>query len=136
VKLGIGGIREIELVVQTLQLRSARRHLRLRQRTTLAALGALRDHRLLDPEDHDRLAEAYRFLRDVENKLQMVADAQTHLLPERGDALEGCALRLGYRPTEDGDASGALLADHRRHTAAVHRIFRRLLGLLDPPAPA
>jgi glutamate-ammonia-ligase adenylyltransferase len=134
VKLGIGGIREIELVVQTLQLRSARRHRRLGQGTTLAALAALCDHRLLGPEDHERLAEAYRFLRDVENKLQMVADAQTHLLPERGDALEGCALRLGYRPTEKGAASEALLADHRRHAAAVHRIYERLLGASDPPA--
>jgi glutamate-ammonia-ligase adenylyltransferase len=135
VKLGIGGIREIELVVQTLQLRFARRRPGLRQRSTLDALGALRDHHLLDPGDHDRLAEAYRFLRDVENKLQMVADTQTHSLPERGDALEGCALRLGYRPSQAGDAGEAFLADHQRHTAAVHRIFLKHLGPADPLAP-
>jgi glutamate-ammonia-ligase adenylyltransferase len=122
VKLGAGGIREIEFVAQTLQARHGRRHSGLRERNTLLALAALRECRLIPTEHHQALVEAYVFLRDVENKLQMVADAQTHALPESKDELRLCALRLGYRD-EGGDPGSALLADHRSHTQRVHAIF-------------
>jgi len=131
VKLGIGGIREIELVVQVLQVRFGRRRPRLRQRGTLGALGAFLRACVLSSEEGQTLVDAYLFLRDVENKLQMVADAQVHVLPEDPEAVRACALRLGYRD-EQGLAPGeALLEDLRRHTEAVHRIFQRVVGGAD-----
>jgi glutamate-ammonia-ligase adenylyltransferase len=123
VKLGTGGIREIEFLIQTFQLRFGRRRPGLRVRDTLGALDALRHARLLDAEEQGTLRRAYVFLRDVENKLQMVADAQVHALPASKDGLRLCALRLGYRDKGGLGAGEALLRDHRDHTEAVHRIF-------------
>jgi glutamate-ammonia-ligase adenylyltransferase len=123
VKLGTGGIREIEFLVQTFQLRFGRRRPGLRVRDTLGALDALHYAGLLGEDEHGALRRAYVFLRDVENKLQMVADAQVHSLPASEDEIRLCALRLGYRDAEEPGAGGALLRDHRSHTAAVHRIF-------------
>jgi glutamate-ammonia-ligase adenylyltransferase len=123
VKLGTGGIREIEFLVQTFQLRFGRRRPGLRVRDTLGALDALHHARLLADDEHRDLRHAYVFLRDVENKLQMVADAQVHSLPASEGAIRLCGLRLGYRDAKDLGAGEALLRDHRAHTEAVHRIF-------------
>jgi glutamate-ammonia-ligase adenylyltransferase len=123
VKLGTGGIREIEFLVQTFQLRFGRRRPGLRARDTLGALAALHHARLFSDDEHRDLRQAYVFLRDVENKLQMVADAQVHSLPASADEIRLCGLRLGYRDTKDRGAGEALLRDHRSHTAAVNRIF-------------
>ncbi len=125
VKLGFGGIREIEFVVQAMQLRHAQRRPELRERGTLAALRALHEAGLVPEQDLHDLESAYVFLRDVENKLQMVADTQTHTLPREQEALRACALRLGYT---DGPAPAEelLLRDYRRHTTAANRVFRRV----------
>jgi glutamate-ammonia-ligase adenylyltransferase len=123
VKLGTGGIREVEFLVQAFQLRFGRRRPGLRVRDTLGVLDALRHTRLLGEEEHGALRRAYVFLRDVENKLQMVADAQVHALPVSDDEIRLCALRLGYRDEAALDAGEALWRDHRSHTGAVNRIF-------------
>jgi glutamate-ammonia-ligase adenylyltransferase len=123
VKLGTGGIREIEFLVQAFQLRFGRRRPGLRVRDTPGALDSLHHFGLLGDEDHEALRRAYVFLRDVENKLQMVADAQVHSLPASSEGVRLCALRLGYRDEEGLDAGEALLRDHRAHTAAVNGIF-------------
>ncbi len=123
VKLGTGGIREIEFLVQTFQLRFGPRRPGLRARDTLGALDALHHARLLGDDEHRELRRAYVFLRDVENKLQMVADAQVHSLPASEDEIRLCAMRLGYRDEKDLGAGPALLRAHRSHTEAVHRIF-------------
>jgi glutamate-ammonia-ligase adenylyltransferase len=123
VKLGTGGIRELEFLVQAFQVRFGGRRAGLRVPDTLGALDALRGARLLSEAEHRELRRAYVFLRDVENKLQMVADAQVHALPASGEEVRLCALRLGY-PDEPGlGAVEALLRDHRAHTEAVNRIF-------------
>jgi glutamate-ammonia-ligase adenylyltransferase len=77
VKLGRGGIREIEFFVQAQQLVHAGKDARLRTRGTLAALGRLAAAGYVDPAQADALAAAYRFLRDVEHKLQIVHQRQT-----------------------------------------------------------
>jgi len=128
VKLGIGGIREIELVTQVLQLRFGGRRRALRPRGTLEALSALLDADLVSAADHRDLTRAYLFLRDVENKLQVVSDAQVHVLPEDPQELRRCALRLGYRDRSGIAAEQALVADYRRSTDAVHRIYEGVLG--------
>jgi glutamate-ammonia-ligase adenylyltransferase len=125
VKLGFGGIREIEFVVQALQLRHSQRRPELRERGTLSALRALHQGGLLPEVELRELEPAYVFLRDVENKLQMVADTQTHTLPVEREALRACALRLGYADGPD-PAEDLLLRDYRRHTTAAHRVFHRV----------
>src|SRR5262249_4989274 len=127
VKLGIGGIRAVALVTQVSQLRLGRPRGPVRARGTLAALAALQAAGALAPEDHDLLADAYRFLRDVENKLQMVSDSQVHALPDNPAEMRACALRMGYRDQGALPASESLLADYRRHTKAVHRLYERVM---------
>jgi glutamate-ammonia-ligase adenylyltransferase len=126
VKLGFGGIREIELSVQALQLAHGARLPRLRLRGTLAALGELRRARLLPEADARTLARAYVFLRDVENKLQMVSDAQTHSLPEDAAELRALALRLGFGDAERS-AEDRFRAEYENTTKEVNAILRRVL---------
>lgn len=127
VKLGTGGIREIELVVQSLQAAHAARLPQLLDRNTLRALGRLRDHGLVSSEEYDVLHDAYLFLRDVENKLQMVDDAQTHSLPRDVEALRACARLVGYTDPQ-ADVADLLLRDFQFHTGRVNRIFERVVG--------
>ena len=128
VKLGAGGIREIEFLVQAFQLRFGRNRPGLRARDTLGALDAVRHARLLDADEHGALRRAYVFLRDIENKLQMVADAQVHSLPTSDDEIRLCALRLGYRDEAGLGAGEALLRDHRAHTEAVSQVFNSVFS--------
>jgi glutamate-ammonia-ligase adenylyltransferase len=120
VKLGTGGIREIELITQSLQVRHGGRNPRLHERNTLKALKVLCEESIIAAERREILVRAYIFLRDVENKLQMVNDAQTHSLPE-GDELATCARRLGYSDQEQ------LLRDYQFHTTRVNHIFSAVL---------
>jgi glutamate-ammonia-ligase adenylyltransferase len=128
VKLGTGGIREIELTAQSLQVCHGGRIPRIRERQTLKALSALCDESLISTEEWDLLTRAYVFLRDVENKLQMVYDAQTHSLPQTEQELTVCARRLGYSDSERISASRQLLRDYQEHTGRVNRIFEAILG--------
>ncbi|TLY20645.1 MAG: hypothetical protein E6K67_01710 [Nitrospirae bacterium] len=139
VKLGIGGIREIELVVQTLQAVFGHARPAIRERNTIKALSKLRRARLISPEDHRVLLEGYRFLRNVEHKLQMVEEQQTHTLPADPMELRRCALRLGYRDGEEGKAMDRFLRDQDHCTSRVHEIFTRtvtgarFVGAISPP---
>jgi glutamate-ammonia-ligase adenylyltransferase len=96
IKLGRGGIREIEFFAQTQQLIAGGRHPQLRGRETLATLQALADGGWIDEEARAALDAAYRFLREVEHRLQMVADEQTHSLPADRDGTERFARFLGF----------------------------------------
>jgi glutamate-ammonia-ligase adenylyltransferase len=129
VKLGRGGIREIEFIVQAAQILCGGKLPALRDRTTLGALEKLERQRLLSAKDRQVLEQAYIFLRDVEHKLQMVHDLQTHALPRAPDELARCAVRLGYDASDRGAAMRTFLADHRRHTSNVHRIFKHLFAV-------
>jgi glutamate-ammonia-ligase adenylyltransferase len=124
VKLGTGGIREIEFFVQTIQVLAGRKVPALLDRSTLGSLNRLAQKKLLSVEDRDALTAAYLFLRDVEHKLQMVHDLQTHALPERPEELERCAARMGYGTDDRKKAVELFQADHQRHTEMVHRTFR------------
>lgn len=109
VKLGEGGIREIEFLAQTLQLVWGGRDPGLREPTTLGALRHLTRAGHVPRRAAAQLAESYRFLRQVEHRLQMVADRQTHSLPDRPAELARIATFLGY-----ADATGfaRALLDH------------------------
>jgi glutamate-ammonia-ligase adenylyltransferase len=96
VKLGAGGIREIEFVVQALQFIHGARNTFLQEPGTLPALGALAQLELLPREDIRQLETAYRFLRRVEHRLQIDAEQQTHTVPQPGEALDQLARSLGF----------------------------------------
>ena len=95
IKLGRGGIREIEFFVQTQQLIAGGRDPVLRGRATLPMLVALAKEGWVDERAQRELSEAYLFLRHVEHRLQMVDDQQTHTLPDDDPALAGIALLSG-----------------------------------------
>ncbi len=96
VKIGRGGIREIEFFAQTQQLIAGGRHSELRVRPTLEALNVLASSNWITFAARDELTAAYIFLRRVEHRLQMVADEQTHTLPEDPEAVERFARFFGY----------------------------------------
>jgi [glutamine synthetase] adenylyltransferase / [glutamine synthetase]-adenylyl-L-tyrosine phosphorylase len=96
VKVGRGGIREIEFFAQTQQLIAGGRHPELRVRPTLEALDALATSNWITFEARDQLTAAYKFLRRVEHRLQMMLDEQTHVLPDNSEAVERFARFFGY----------------------------------------
>ncbi|HLS19218.1 MAG TPA: bifunctional [glutamine synthetase] adenylyltransferase/[glutamine synthetase]-adenylyl-L-tyrosine phosphorylase, partial [Paracoccaceae bacterium] len=95
VKLGPGGIREIEFFAQTRQLIMGGRDERMRVPTTLGALDALVAAGQIAPETRDTLAADYRSLREIEHRLQMIEDAQTHLIPKTSEARRRVAMLAG-----------------------------------------
>ncbi len=100
VKLGRGGIREIEFYAQTQQLIWGGRNANVRSKSTLEALNELAEAKLDAPEHARILSDAYMFLRRVEHRLQMVDDAQTHVLPTTQEGIDMIATFLGYHSTE------------------------------------
>src|SRR2546426_936766 len=97
VKLGRGGIREIEFVVQTLQLLHAGRIPFLQTHQTLAALQKLREYKLLSEDEILSLSTAYCFLRDLEHRLQMEHNLQTHTVPVDVKARERLGRLMGFK---------------------------------------
>jgi glutamate-ammonia-ligase adenylyltransferase len=120
VKLGIGGIREIEFFVQALQLVHAGKNPSLRERATRRALDRLLFAGLVAERERRALADAYGFLRQVEHRLQLVAGQQTQKLPRDPEALDVLARSLGFGGV--GELRGTLAL----HTEAVARIFATL----------
>jgi len=127
VKLGYGGIREIEFIVQTFQVLYGAADPWLRESNTLRALQRLGERGHLTAEEHAILARAYTFLRTVEHRLQILHHLQTHTLPEDRDELAQLARRLGYSPNRSPDPAADLVRDHRRHIEAVRQIYDQLL---------
>jgi glutamate-ammonia-ligase adenylyltransferase len=121
VKLGRGGIREIEFVVQSLQLLHAGRQPFLQGPQTLPALEKLVQYELLPPDSAGSLREAYVFLRNVEHRLQMEDNRQTHSIPVDRTALKRLARLMGLAD------EAAFEAARRKHTATVRRIFESVL---------
>ncbi len=121
IKVGRGGIREIEFFVQTQQLIAGGRQPQLRVPDTLSALSALEERRWITPAVRSELDEAYRFLRSVEHRLQMVADEQTHTLPDNADRLTQLARFCGFADTPD--FAKRLTAELERVQAHYVRLF-------------
>jgi len=122
VKLGAGGIREIEFVVQALQLLHAARHPFLQEPGTLRAIRGLAELELLPNEDASVLETTYRFLRRVEHRLQIEAEQQTHTVPEKGEALDALARSLGLDTGDD------LLEALGQSMRGVRAIFYRVVS--------
>jgi glutamate-ammonia-ligase adenylyltransferase len=120
VKIGRGGIREIEFFAQTQQLIAGGRHPELRVRPTLEALDVLASSNWITFEARDEMSAAYLFLRRVEHRLQMVADEQTHALPANTEAMERFARFFGY------DSRAAFAEDLLGHLDVVQGHYGKL----------
>ena len=140
IKLTPGGIRDIEFLVQCLQRLHGGREPWVRHGGTMLALARLRDKELLSDGEYARLTNAYQFLRNLEHRLQLEEDRQTHTLPADPARLEVLARRMPAQAT-----GAALTGDRLRetldaHLAAVRDIYQRVVsgGPADyagPPAP-
>jgi glutamate-ammonia-ligase adenylyltransferase len=120
IKLGPGGIREVEFIVQSLQLVRGGREDTLQGRELQVVLPKLVSGRGLSAESAERLREAYRFLRRLENFIQAIRDQQTHDLPRDAVDRARLCLAMGYTDWK------VLNADLERHRAAVSREFNRV----------
>jgi glutamate-ammonia-ligase adenylyltransferase len=130
VKLGIGGIREIEFLAQSLQLVWGGRDPTLRVLRTIEALRLLVRAGHVPRRTAGELAAAYRFLRRVEHRLQMVHDRQTHSLPEKPEQMAAFATFMGY---PDAAAFAAALL---RHMARVRTAYGAVFEQIPELAPA
>jgi len=126
VKVGRGGIREIEFFAQTQQLIAGGRHAELRVRPTLMALDVLANSNWITLQARDELSVAYKFLRRVEHRLQMVADEQTHSLPDEVEAVERFAQFFGC------DSREAFASDLLAQLNIVQTHYSKLFEGDDP----
>ena len=124
VKLGYGGIREIEFVIQALQLMYGGRDKALREKNALKALHTLSQKGLITYQEQADLSKAYVFLRTVEHRIQILDDLQTQTLPSDQRALRALARRAGYR--EQGNEAEALLRDYSLHAHRVRAMYDNL----------
>ncbi len=126
IKLGAGGIREVEFIVQVFQLIRGGREPKLQQRNLLTVLPLLFEHGEIEHESYKTLENAYCFLRRVENIIQALADQQTQTLPD--DELNQARLItiLAYQSWSD------FLVDVNQHMQAVHQAFSEMIGEESP----
>lgn len=124
IKLGDGGIRELEFIVQSLQLISGGRHPQLQAKNWWQALEALMQQGLLKEEDATGLKVAYEFLRKLENSLQIYADKQTQDLPDNEEQQKKIGLLLGYSDWQ------TVQKDLEQHQQLVSEFFK---GLFHDP---
>lgn len=120
VKLGSGGIRDIEFVVQALQILNVATNEEITSPNTLEGISKLHDSLFLEDQDAKSLREAYIFLRKVEHRLQLLYGFQTHSLPESEEEYANLAYRLGY------DSPASLERDLEAHRKSVRRIFESM----------
>ncbi len=126
IKLGRGGLRDVEFAVQLLQLVHGRGDETLRTPETLPALDALRAGGYVGRDDGVSLIDAYRFLRATEHRLQLRRLRRTHVLPEGHQHLVWLAKAMGYRPDHRGDALTVFRAEWDLHAQEVRRLHEKL----------
>jgi len=146
-KLGRGGIREVEFFIQALQLVYAGKNPKLRERNSLTALDTLLAANLLEEDDHSKLRDAYRFLRSVEHRIQVVQERQTHNLPGKEEEMLALARRSGYLRANGLERFRQVLEEHRGNVSVIYgtlfhtrdekleqEVHPQVLFLLDPKA--
>ena len=126
VKLGSGGIREIEFFCQALLLIHGGKHRGIRETNTLKTLKLLAGAGLIAKEAARTLAESYVFLRRLEHRLQIVEGRQTQAIPPAPEPLERLARMMGFNDNEDKMAGALFLKEYRAITTAVHDLYAGL----------
>ncbi len=138
VKLGEGSIRDVEFVVQYLQLAHGGSNPRLRKRATLNAIPRLVRAGLLSPQEGQTLSDGYIFLRTIEHFLQLMHYRQTYTLPADPAAISQMARRLGFHTAfgSTEQASQQFVERYRQHSAAIRNIYTKYItGAPDETAP-
>lgn len=125
IKLGAGGIREVEFIAQTFQLIRGGREPSLRSRGLLETLSAIKQLALLPAEQVSDLEQGYCFLRKLENLLQAIDDKQTQTLPDKPLDQMRLACAMGYEDWQ------SLHAATQQHMVAVHQVFDHIIGTDD-----
>lgn len=128
IKLGHGGIRELEFATQALQLQRAGNDPWLRQGNTLLALHRLAERGLLGYAEYAALGESYIFLRDLEHRLQLGQDRQTAILPENTEELRIIARRMSLEDATPGQENEAIGRHLDRHRGVVRTFYDSVLG--------
>jgi glutamate-ammonia-ligase adenylyltransferase len=132
VKLAPGGIRDIEFLVQCLQRLHGGRVPWVRHGGTMLALSRLSDKDLLSPAEYSRLASAYGFFRNIEHRLQLVDDRQTHILPTDPEALAELARKLPSANIGGQPSGEQLIQDLNAHLESVQEIYERIIHANRP----
>lgn len=127
VKEGWGGIRDVEFVIQFLQLLHGAHLPEIRTGNTLEAIGRLEFTGCLRHEESFRLQQSYEFLRRVEHRLQIMFDLQTHLLPCEPREIRKLAMRMGYEDTDGSPAEQGFEDDYSRHASNNRAILNHLM---------
>ncbi|MCX7620649.1 MAG: bifunctional [glutamine synthetase] adenylyltransferase/[glutamine synthetase]-adenylyl-L-tyrosine phosphorylase [Acidimicrobiales bacterium] len=125
-KRGPGGIRDIEFTAQILQLVHGQADAGLRSPNTLATLKELADAGYVDPADAHTLIAAYRFLRTIEHRIQLLDEQQVHTVPASAQDRDWLSRVLGYRDTARASATEQFEQELRQHQLAVRRIHERV----------
>ncbi len=120
IKLGTGGIRDIEFIVQALQLLHGGSDEQMRQNNTLKAIETFAATQKLNHDEAETLSKAYLFLRSVEHRLQLLHGLQTHSLPESSDEKLQLSRRLGFETTREFETT---LERHRKAVSAIFKSF-------------
>jgi [glutamine synthetase] adenylyltransferase / [glutamine synthetase]-adenylyl-L-tyrosine phosphorylase len=123
IKLGFGGIREVEFFVQAYQLLLGGRDKSLRVRDSLGAMKTLCEKNIITKEDHDRLRKAYIFLRNLENRVQITFGLQTYLLPDNEIDLAVLARKMRIPGDNQKALADNLMREYEKHTQVVGTMF-------------
>jgi [glutamine synthetase] adenylyltransferase / [glutamine synthetase]-adenylyl-L-tyrosine phosphorylase len=130
VKLGRGGIRDVEFTVQFMQLLHGAEHPDVRGGNTMRALYDLKKEGLMNERDVQPLTNAYVFHRHVEHRLQLHGDLQVHLLPHDPAIRRRIARSLGYKDSAEGTAQSLFDAERAQHTSRTRNVFEKLFANL------
>jgi [glutamine synthetase] adenylyltransferase / [glutamine synthetase]-adenylyl-L-tyrosine phosphorylase len=126
IKLGRGGIREIEFVAQCFQLVFGGQDRWLQERHNLRALHRISERGYLTYEEYSNLAKAYIFFRELEHRIQMAHGRQTHELPTDVDELATLARKMGLRGYDAEVLASVLMQQYREHTSKVRKVYDKL----------
>ncbi len=130
VKLGFGGLADIEFAVQILQLMHGKKFARLRQTNTLSALQSFVTPGLIDQSIAEELRDSYLFLRNLECALRIIHQTPTNTLPKDNRETASLARLLGYEGDAAETLAAALLTDYDCHTQRVRKHYRKTIGNL------
>ena len=127
IKLGRGGIIDIEFLTQYLLIENGRAHPELRIANTYLALQALNKAGMLSDEDTDALLDGYRFLRLVENRLRIGNAQSINIFLKTKHAMNMLARRMNFVDDMDGSANAKLLALFEKHTGLVREVYEKIV---------
>ena len=135
VKLGFGGIADIEFTMQILQLIHGKKNPRLRETNTVGALNLFVDHGMVDRVKADQAKENYLFLRRLECALRIIRETPTNSLPKDTLDLAQLARLMSYKGDDAGLLADALRKDYEKHTKQMRKYYRDTIGKLLRTGP-